>query len=286
MTTYTLSWILPFVRRALKGVGNLEFRNYYQQLWTVFEKAKVPGIARTPHDQLYTGQMFRYDDAPQELRLLATEAFFYLFHNGYISLGPPDSALNLPHFNRYYVTKKGLEWFNDSEPFPEEATEYMDFLHQSIPNLDSVVEQYIVEALTAFERKAYFAAAVMLGAASEKALYLLAESMLEAFADPKKQQKLKSTLDRRRLLELFEGVRDSIQDAYKAKILPYPQFEGSDTHLMSMFEAIRVQRNDAVHPMNAAVSADSVRHLIHAFPYLLSKSEELRRWLIANPKSI
>jgi hypothetical protein len=93
-------------------------------------------------------------------------------------------------------------------------------------------------------------------------------------------------LDRRKLLELFETVRDTIREAAIAKLLPYADSEGSTTHLMSLYEAIRVQRNDAVHPMNAIVSEDSVRLLLQSFPYSLSKSEELRVWFAANPGSI
>ena len=126
----------------------------------------------------------------------------------------------------------------------------------------------------------------MLGAASEKALYLLAEAMLGALKDVNKHKKLKSLLDRRKLLELLEYVRDTIQIASNAKALPYSDHEGTATHLMSLYEAIRVQRNDAVHPMNASVSADSVRLLIQSFPYSLSKTEELRAWFAANPSSI
>jgi hypothetical protein len=55
---------------------------------------------------------------------------------------------------------------------------------------------------------------------------------------------------------------------------------------MSLYEAVRVQRNDAVHPMNAIVSEDSVRLLLQSFPYALSKSEELRAWCAANPGSL
>lgn len=284
--TFTLSWILPFVRQSLRGVGNFEYRTYVQQLWAHLEGARVPGVTRATPLQMQLGQVFLYDQAPHELRLLATEAFFYLFHNGYITLGPFDSLANLPSFNRYYVTKSGEKWFNGAEPFPEEAAGYLNFLRQLVPNIDSVIEQYVIEALTAFERRAYFAAAVMLGAASEKALYLLAESMFDAFTDARRRDRLQSTLDRRRLLELFDLVRGAIQDASEAKLLPYAAFEGSATHLMSLFEAIRVQRNDAVHPMNATVSADSVRLLLQSFPYSLNKSEELRAWLTSHPHSI
>jgi len=217
---------------------------------------------------------------------VATEAFFYLFHNGYTTPEPPNNFLNHPNFNRYYVTRRGLEWFNGVEPFPEEADGYMRFLCERVPNIDPIIRQYTVEALAAFERQAYFAAAVMLGAASEKALYLLAESVLCSFKDARKHEKLKALSDRRKLSELFEYVRNAIQDAAKSKLLPYADSEGSTTHLMSLFEAIRMQRNDAVHPMNATVSADSVRLLIRSFPYSLSKSEELRAWLISHPKGI
>ena len=55
---------------------------------------------------------------------------------------------------------------------PEDALRYMKFLHEMVPTLDSVIEQYVSESLIAFEREALFASAVMLGAASEKRLYL------------------------------------------------------------------------------------------------------------------
>ena len=46
----------------------------------------------------------------------------------------------------------------------------MKFLRAHVPTLDEVIGQYILEALTAFNREAYFAAAVMVGAASESDL--------------------------------------------------------------------------------------------------------------------
>ena len=235
---------------------------------------------------MHSGQVFQYDQAPDELRVLTTEAFFYLFHSGYITPAPPDGYLNHPQFDRYYVTHRGAEWFKGGEPLPEDVVGYMKFLRDRVSSMDAVIEQYIIEALTALERQAYFTAAVMLGAASEKALYLLAEAILGAIKDAKKRDKLQGLLDRRKLLELFEYVRDTIRDASKSKAIPYPDSEGFTAHLMSLYEAIRVQRNDAVHPMNATVSADSVRLLIQSFPYALSKSEELRAWFSNNPNSI
>ena len=186
----------------------------------------------------------------------------------------------------FNVTPRGRAWFQGKEPLPEDAEQYMMFLRQRVAALDPILEQYSIEALTAFDREAYFASAVMLGAASEKELYLLADAVVSALKDPKRQTKLRGLLDRRKLLELFETVRDTIHQGVTAKLIPYTDSEGSTTHLMSLYEAIRVQRNDAVHPMNAVVSEDSVRLLLQSFPYALSKSEELRAWLAAHPRSI
>lgn len=283
---YTLSWILPFVRHALKGSSGITYDHYLSRLWTELEKSKMQEIIRTPQFQMASGRVFMYEQSPYELRAVATEAFFYLFHNGYIAPVPPDGSPNQPTLHSYRVTQRGLEWFDGVEPFPEESAGYMKFLSERVPNLDSVIEQYVTEALTAFERRAYFAAAVMVGAASEKALYMLAESMFDVFKDAKRHDKLKALLDGRKLKDLFEYVRDAIHGASKAKVLPYSDAEGSATHLTSLFEAIRVQRNDAVHPMNATVSADSVRLLLQSFPYALSKSEELRTWFATHPASI
>lgn len=209
-----------------------------------------------------------------------------LIRNGYAVEKPTGDFINQPSSQWYRWTERGKQWIAGADPVPEDAEGYLNFLRARVPELDSVIQQYVTEAVTAFERQAYFGAAVMLGAASEKALYALADSLLAAIKTTKSREKLQDLLDRRRLLSLFEFVRDTIDNATKAKTLPYPVGEGSTTHLMSIYEAVRVQRNDAVHPMNASVSADSVRFLLVSFPYTLQKAEALRNWFAGHPLSI
>jgi hypothetical protein len=279
---YTLAWILRYVREALKHTSNLEFRTYANSLFLQLEKAQVQGITRFPADKYSGGQIFQYDAMPDGLRALVSEAFFHLFHKGYIAPEAPDAHLNPPGLHSFRVTQRGRIWFQSREPLPEDLERYMSFLHDLVPTLDSVIEQYVSESLIAFERDAFFASAVMLGAASEKELYLLADSLLIALKDGNRQSKLKGILSRRKLVELFEAV----QKAVDAKSIPYSVTEGATAHLISLFEAIRVQRNDAVHPMNATVSEESVRLLLHVFPYALSAAEKLRAWSDANPGSL
>jgi hypothetical protein len=181
------------------------------------------------------------------------------------------------------VTLRGIEWAKGNEPLPEDIAGYMKFLHDRIQNLDAVIEQYITDGLIAFERGAYFAAAVMLGAASEKTIYLLGDAMLGALKSQKAKQTLEQHLKGRSLNPLFTFIRDVLDRNRKTPNFP---FDGAITHLLSLIEAVRTQRNDSVHPTTGQVSADSVRLLTASFPYALSKSEELRAWLVANPQSL
>lgn len=279
---YNLLWILPYVRRALNGVGNLNFNQYLGNLWSQLESAQIRDAQRHTIHSGIAGTI-NWDGAPAGLRNAATEAFFYQFRNGFITPQPPSGYPNHPNFDRYDVTVRGREWAEGMEPLPEDIAGYMKFLHDRILSFDPVIEQYIIDGLMAFERRAYFAAAVMLGAASEKALYLLGAAMLGALKNQTRQQRLQDLLNGRSLNSLFTFLRDTLENNRRTAGIP---FDGAIAHLMCLFEAVRTQRNDAVHPTTGQVSADSVRLLTTAFPYALSKSEELRAWLVANSQSL
>jgi hypothetical protein len=282
---YSLSWILPFVRQSLRGVSNFTYDNFVAVVWAELERISIPGIARTPLERSYTNQKYDYSKAPYQLRAATYEAFHYLYQNGLVTPEPPQDLQGNPyHQVRYMLTQRGVTWAASVDPPPEDVDGYMRSLHSLVPNLDSVIEQYIAESLSSFERRTYFAAAVMVGAAAEKAVYLLADSIGGAIKDTARQQKFSRLIEQRRLSALLDSIEETIKGANQA--IPYPILDGAVSHLMSLFEAIRVQRNDAVHPMNAMVSPDSIRLSLQAFPYALQKSELLREWFQANPKTI
>jgi hypothetical protein len=284
--TYSLSGIFPFVRESLRGKGNFSYDNFVTSLLMELEKVQAPGVVRVPPEQSYKLQMYDFSQAPYDLKFSTAEAFFYLLHNGLIIPEPPqDLPSNLHQQVRYMLTPRGLEWAAGKEPLPEDVAGYMKLLHELVPNLDAVIQQYILESLRSYERQMYFAAAVMVGAAAEKSVYLLAESMVEALKDASKQARLKNMIvERRGMSQLFSMVEATLHSS--RKILPYPVSDGAATYLMSLIESIRVQRNDAVHPMNATVSAGSVRLSLAAFPHALEKLDSLRTWFLANPRTI
>jgi hypothetical protein len=206
------------------------------------------------------------------------EVFYYMFHRGFFI--PEPNSPNAPLMVRFYMTERGHEWLKGADPLPEEGKSYMEFLSTAIPNLDRVVRQYVQEALIAYDRQAWFAAAVMLGAAAEKVMYLLADSLKRALGDGSQKERLSKAIRERTMLKLSEVVTETLQKAKQQ--IPYEFQEGVMSHLSSFFEAIRVQRNDAVHPTIAEVSPNQVRMTLAAFPRALAVFFGLVEWLAVN----
>jgi hypothetical protein len=285
-TDYSVERILQLIRASLKEqTGDLSCKMFHERLWDKLGAINDPGVVK-PLSLSNSYQRYLFEQAPIALRNAATEGFCYLLTAGYLSPQPANDFINFPvRSDLYRWTERGLQWIKGAEPIPEETAWYMKFLKEQIRPLDEVIEQYILEALTAFNRDAYFAAAVMVGAASEKAVYLLAASLLNALKPSRRRTTLETALSKRQLFGLLDCVKKTIEDLSSGSPppIPYSASEGASAHLASLFEAIRAQRNDAVHPMNATVSASSVRLLLHSFPYALGATEKLRAWLEANP---
>jgi hypothetical protein len=285
-TNYTVERLLQLVRASFKDqMGDLSAAVFFQRLWAKLEAINDPGVVRPAPNQYHPGRVYLYEQSPQDLQAAANQALFYLLGSGYVYPKPTGDYLNFRHSEWYCWTERGLQWISGADPIPEAVTEYMKFLKEYVPTVDDVIFQYVLEALVAFNRDAYFAAAVMLGAASEKAIYLLAASLLNALKPSRRRTVLETAFKKRQLLALLDCVRKTIEDssAGNPASIPYSVSEGADAHLPSLFEAIRMQGNDAVHPMNAVVSASSVRLLLHSFPYALNMTENLRKWADANP---
>jgi hypothetical protein len=287
-SNYSLGWILHYVRESFKGQPTFwetSFEEYIERLWNTLEKASVPNIHKKKGGN--DGTTYAVTDAPQQIQHSALEAFNYLLARELIVRILFTPIVPWRNKDNWYIwTKRGAEWAAGEEPLPEDSARYMALLKQLVPALDLVIEQYVSEGLVAFAGGHYFAAAVMIGAASEKAIYMLGDSTHGALASPQKQQTLRQLLDGRGLKRLFDFLRDEIADAIKRNVIPYSVHEDAIPHLMSLITAVRVQRNDAVHPQNAAVTPDSVRLSYSAFPHALEKIEGLRDWFKNNPASI
>jgi hypothetical protein len=280
-----LGLVLHFMRAALgdrareiqsgRGVADIQYGGVIEP--TLLKMAQAQTI------ELPSGPRYGSLDSTvgPELSRLLVEAFHYLLHNGFVTRAPdPPNFPGHLNVNSFVITRRGLEWAAGDEPAPEDARRYMQVLHSLVPSLDDAIRQYVEESLITYQRQAYFASAVMIGAACEKAAYLLADAFLRSVQDPNEKKRLAEAMQRRSIARLFDGIQELL--TLKARVIPYDVTEGTEHHLLSFLESVRVQRNEAVHPNAALVTPSKVQLSLAAFPHACEKVFDLIRWLDAN----
>jgi hypothetical protein len=283
LPTYDLAWILPYVRQSLRGRGNLSFLTFADGVYAELKKVGTATIEETPIHQSHTLRPYNENAIHPEIKMAVTEAFYYCEQNRFILRAPPTNSTAYLAHGQFEITPRGQEWAKGVDPLPED---YNGYMKQFPVTTDKVVREYMSEALHTFIGGTYFASAVMIGAASEKCIYLLADTLVPTLKDAARQAVLQEKIDARRLEILLKGVEQIVIDGHKAKIIPFDVMGGTTRHLLSLFDHIRLQRNDAIHPMNFNVSADSVRLALMAFPRAFERVDALRQWCVANPSSL
>lgn len=284
----TPEFMLSLVQKSYRNsMGDFSYEVFISRLWRELDEVGAPGIVKFPEQDrwMHSGQIYNYDGSSYELKAAAVEAYSKIVQSGFVVEQPAQQFFERtrPSGQWFRWTARGQAWIDDAQPVPEHPSAYMDYLRSLVGALDPVVEQYVAEALVAFDRGADFATAVMVGAACEKLLYLLAEAMLPALQSAGERAKLEKLFQDRKITATAEFVREKIATS---KALPYPVKEGAGAYWSAMVEAIRQQRNDAVHPMNAKASRDSVRLSLCALPSVVQGAGKLQSWLLQNPASV
>jgi len=219
-----------------------------------------------------------YQNEPQSFAFV--EAFWYLVTLGFIL--PEPSGAQPPTFDHLTITKLGREWAEGTEPSPEDQEGYLAALHSHVPHLDPVIVQYAEEAIKAYSRRLFFASAVMIGAANEKLVYLLMDALETSVTDAKEKAAIRKTMSDRGLPSMFRKLQHHLAQAKAKKLIPGNITECADNHLFSLQDAIRVQRNDAVHPIAGKVTSQTVRLSLLSFPGACKKVYDLIAWFQQN----
>ena len=289
MPEYNLTFLLPFVRSGLHRVQRrFGFTEFASVIWTELEKAQF----KVQRQRAFakgneSNPEFAHNDDPDDLKQSAVEAWLYLQQRGFATPWTQSFPFNPNAQWQLELTKRGQEWVNGADPMPEDVARYVGHLDVLAPGLDPIIRQYVVEGLGSFRREQYYSAAVMLGAASEKEIYLLGDSMVPALQNAQHKNDLAVLLGNRSLYRLLTFIGERLRDvSSRVRKSSNGLFDGAETHLASLFESIRVQRNDAVHPNTGTVNELSVRMAYEAFPNAILKAEKLREWCIKNPNTL
>jgi len=231
-----------------------------------------------------TMEYYNYLRNPQ-LETLIVECYTFLITHGIIIPKPVTPRYgDFSAWDSFQLTEYGKEWADrDEEPIPEDPQGFLSFLKSNITSIDDIILQYVSEALNTYNGRFYFASSVMIGAASEKLIYLLSEATEKAANDDTLKTKFKEALEYRRLFQLLKLIEDTFDQLVTQKTIPYSVHEGSTQYLVSLFDAIRVQRNEAVHPLAGKMSVDQLRLLLLSFPHVCKKTYDFLDWLNNNP---
>jgi hypothetical protein len=152
------------------------------------------------------------------------------------------------------VTAHGKEVLAKSGPPVYDYDGYMADLKKRVPDLDTVVEQYIGESLRTYQGNSYLASMAMLGCASERAMRVLFDAYLGAIdkeaktdKEAKNRNKLRSRLEGREISRAYAEFRKSF-DTTRAQVHDSTIVNDFDVHVDGVFQFIRLLRNSILHP--------------------------------------
>lgn len=218
----------------------------------------------------------RLSGAGSAMEPVVDQALWDLIVERVLSLGSSNGQAEA-RYPFLYITEMGKAIASGQEHLYD-PDEYVGSLRHRVLTLDTVVAQYLLEAVGSFQRGLLFGAAVLCGAAAERQILLLLTAIEKWDPDPTRKTQAQSLLQRPRLPSIFSLVDAAIQDAIANHGMPYAVHQGSSTHLLSLQEMVRVQRNEAVHPVAASVSRDKVFLSLQSFPGAIEVTERLRAW--------
>lgn len=222
---------------------------------------------------------YREKQLSPEDNLTINEIIWDLILEHVLAPGENQASQGFPFFR---LTKFGQDYISQEAPHYHDPQGYLELLRSVVHNLDSVIEQYIYESLNCYKQQLFFASAVMVGAASEKAILLLLQAIADSARDVGDRTKVTQLLERPNLPEIIDTITRTIDSFVKTKAIPYQVHQGCTQHLMSLFEMIRVQRNDAVHPITGQVDRTKVFLSLQTIPVALESTYRLINWFKDN----
>ena len=157
-----------------------------------------------------------------------------------------------PEYNQLLDYKRMREEFESNykrkkNALPPEILEIPDKLN-NINGIDNVIVTFIKESIKAYSSNCILSAAFMLGAASEKAIYLLIECYAESINDETNKNKFKGRIAKNRIVTAkWEEFKKSY-DSCKSKPTNPLLSQDLDTIIGSIFHFCRITRNSIGHP--------------------------------------
>jgi hypothetical protein len=167
------------------------------------------------------------------------QTFWQLLVQEILVFGLNDMNANWPW---YRLTEYGQDVVKGQGAQPYDPDNFLQEFQRENRDADPVIVDYLDEALRAFNHGCQKSAAVMIGAASEKALLLLLEAFEAAITDQGKRERFRKSY-RWTISSKVQALKEGL-----AKNLPRDMEEAASNALQGLSERIRRVRNEAGHP--------------------------------------
>lgn len=184
------------------------------------------------------------------------------------------------------VTSHGRAMLEQSGPPVYDYEGYLADLRQRVPDLDSVVEQYVSESLRTYQASAYLASLAMLGCASERAIRSLINGYVAAIDDDVNRSKLEQRINRRDISAVYQEFRKSF-DSTRPQMQETIAIREFDAHVDGMFGFTRLLRNSIMHPgaLPTVTSALAYANL-QQFSYYVETTAALTAYYRTHPVTV
>jgi hypothetical protein len=130
---------------------------------------------------------------------------------------------------------------------PPEIESFPDSLRKRISEIDDIIVTLLTEAITCYRANATLGCAFLLGAASEKAIWLLIDSYASSIADERNRDRFTSRVNGKFISKAYEEFKQSFASC-KTKPKDAALTHDLDVQIEASFNFCRVCRNAVGHP--------------------------------------
>ncbi len=222
-------------------------------------------------------QTFHPHPAISSAQRIARELLQEFVNNNLLFIGYGDDQ-GFPWFT---LTGYGVECITKGELLAFDPNGYLVGIQNRVPGLDGVTVTYLREAISTFNREFYLSASVALGVAAEALILRMIDSYIAAFVDRQRKTNAEKRYEGKQLRAQYGLFKQDFASLRPS--LPPELYGDFETHLDSIFQLIRVTRNDSGHPSGTVPERAVVAANLQAFPYFAKRVLAIEQYFVANP---
>lgn len=190
-------------------------------------------------------------------------------------------------FDSLSLTPRGVDFLLDTQNRIRvyDPDGYLANFWRANPPPDPEMMRYLQEGILVLRGNYLLASVVLLGAASERLIVVLAEQIRDALGEPKGRNWYQQTyVTKPNISRKFETIKSTLMREYDYELEDANLKVVINGTVTLIFETIRQARNDIVHPQGENLSWNEVSGYFHNFVQYFRQINEVIGILRTNPK--